>query len=166
MLIPLKPGLLLLLIVTVPSLFAPQSKEQCDARFQKDYLEKVLGKEARCPSSVRGGICFRKNESLIVVRLDSSERVASIFINDPCTGIFGLRKLVDELVPKSKRGDILPQAPTPKPGPSVELGSGCKMTQREEYECLTMEYSELMCQDCAPATVNIVWKDLPPIIHY
>jgi Glyoxalase-like domain len=162
MLIPTKACLLLLLsvAVAVQSLFAAHSKEQCDARFQKDYIEKILGKEVECPSNLRGGICFQKNATLIALRLDSSGRIESIFINDLCAGIFGLRKLVDELVPKSKRGEILPQPSNPKPETSLVLRSGCRMTQREDYECLTMEYSEFMCQGCAPATVNIVWKDL------
>jgi Glyoxalase-like domain len=159
MLIPMKTGLLLLFFVAAQSLFAPQSKEQPDARPQKNSIEKILGKPVECASNVREGICFKKDSSLIVIHLDSSERIESIFISDPCTGIYGLRKLVDELAPKSKRGEILPQPSILKPGTSIALGS-CKMTQREEYESLTIEYSELLCQGCAPATVNIAWKDL------
>jgi hypothetical protein len=159
MLIPLNACLSLLLITAVQSLYVQHAQERCDARPQRDGIEEILGKPVECPSNVKDGVCYRKNESFVILHLESSGRIKSIFISDPCNGIQGVRALVDSLVQKSSRGEIFTKPSIPKPGPPGEVrAGGCEITQREEYECLTMDYRETICQNCAPASVNVVWK--------
>ena len=157
-LITLKTSLSLLLVMAVQSFFVQQSQEGCAARPQKDRIEQTLGKPVECPSEVKEGLCFRKDYSLIVLHLESSGRIESIFISDSCIGIHGLRELVDSLIQKGCRGEILPKPSIAKPGTLVFGSTSCERRYREEYECLTIDYSERVCQNCVPASVNIVWK--------
>jgi len=156
-LITLKTSLSLLLVMAVQSFFVQHSQEGCAGRPQKDSIEKILGEPVECPAQVKEGMCFRKNSSWVVIQLESSGRIESIFISDSCS-MQDVRALVDSLVPKSCRGEILPKPTTPKPGTLIFGNTGCERRYSEEYECLTMDYSEKVCQDCVPSSVNVVWN--------
>ena len=158
MLIALKGGLSLLFVIALHSFFVQESTERCSGRPQMENLQKTLGQPVDCPSHVKEGKCFRKDSSWIVIQLESSGRIESVFISDSCIGIQGVRALVDSLVPKSCRGKVLPKPTIPKRGTVIFGTTSCEKGYSEEYECLTIDYSEELCQNCAPASVNVIWN--------
>ncbi len=58
--------------------------------------------------------------------------------------------IANEIVPKDSRGKLRLTG---------LINSGCYTNYVEDYECLTMEYTEMNgCQDCDFASIKIVWK--------
>jgi hypothetical protein len=143
------PLLLILLLISIQSPSVPQTQEQCIAAPSKKNLEEILGKPDEPP--VEGSIRFRKNGHSVIVKFSSSERAEVLVING-IEGIDNLSKLLNQLVPKSSRGRFL------KPGrPGKVFGPG--KIYVEEYECLTIEYSENYGpQNSMPAAASITWK--------
>jgi len=143
------PVLLITILISVQSPSVLQSQEQCIAAPLKKNLEEILGKPIAAPAE--GPIRFSKNGHLVIVKFSSSERAENLVINGS-NGIDDLNKLLNQLVPKSSRGRFL------KRGPGKRFSRGWTIYV-EEYECLTIEYSEnYVIQNSVPAAASITWK--------
>jgi hypothetical protein len=129
----------------------PQTPEQCITAPSRENLEEILGQPDKAPVGTEGLIRFRKHSHSIIVKFDSSKRAEDLVI-EGSEGIDDLRELLNQLVPKSSRGRFL------------ERGPGKTFRQYwtiyvEEYECLSIEYSENYGpQNSMPAAVRITWK--------
>jgi len=142
--------ILLLIIVLIQPPSVAQSQEECHTAPTRDSLEEILGKPVECVDET-ADVCYRQNN--IRVHFDSSNRAETIFMKDSCLGVAGLTALMNKLVPKDMRGNLLK--------PHVISGSmGCQgRSYVEEYECLNIEYFEGdRCMDCTSGSVKITRK--------
>jgi hypothetical protein len=143
------PLLLIAILISVQSPTVCQTQEHCTTAPLRENLEETLGKPSEAPAE--GFIRFRKNGHPVIVKFSTSER-AEILVIGGNEGIDDLRELLNQLVPKSSRGRFL------------ERRSGKTFRQNwtiyvEEYECLTIEYSEQYAPlNSMPASVEITWK--------
>jgi hypothetical protein len=145
------PLLLISILILVQSPAALQTQEQCTAAPLKENLEEILGKPDGAPVGTEGFIRFMKHSHSVIVKFDSSERAENLIINGS-EGIDDLRELLNQLVPKSSRGRFLERGP----GKTFRRNWTIYV---EEYECLTIEYSEQYAPlNSLPAAVNIKWK--------
>jgi hypothetical protein len=145
------PLLLISILILFQSPAVLRTQEQCTAAPLKENLEEILGKPDETPVGAEGLIRFRKHSHSVVVKFDSSERTENLIINGS-EGIDDLRELLNQLVPKSSRGRFLERGP----GKTFRRNWTIYV---EEYECLTIEYSEQYGPlNSVPAAVNITWK--------
>jgi hypothetical protein len=143
------PILLLTMILTQsPSL--PRSQDQCQAAPSRNTLVEILGKPVESVERIEQ-VTFRKNSISVSAHFDSSNRAETIFMSDSCRGIHGLTELMNKLVPKYDRGKMVER-------PIRSDSTICYRTYVEQYECLTIEYSEEMCMNCSHAGAKIKWK--------
>jgi hypothetical protein len=142
------PLLLISILTSVQSPAVPQT--QCTTAPLRENLEEILGQPDEAPVGTEGLIRFRKHSHSVIVKFSSSERAEVLVINGS-EGIDDLRELLNQLVPKSSRGRFLER------GPGKTFRRNWKIYV-EEYECLTIEYSEQLNLNSAPAAVSITWK--------
>jgi hypothetical protein len=140
--------ILLLIIVLMQSASVPQPQEQCHEAPSRNRLEEIWGKPVECVFGT-DHVCFRKNGISFSAHFDSSNRAETIFM---LSDISQPTKLIDRLVPKDDRGRCL------KCQGQISLSMSCHKTNVEEYQCLTIEYSEESCADLNLVTVKIKWK--------
>lgn len=149
------PLLLISILVSVQSPIVCQTREKCTTAPLRENLEKILGKPVEAPAE--GPIRYY-NGHYVTVKFSASE-TAEILVINGSEGIDDLHKLLNQLVPKSSRGRFIERGPG-----KIERGPGKTFRQNwkiyvEEYECLTIEYSEkLCCLNSVPAAVRITWK--------
>jgi hypothetical protein len=124
--------------------------ETC-ARLTRAAIEQRFGKPVKCGKRPEDAECFGPGLEPMKVQFDSSGVVVKLEIRTGCNGLQSLAKLLDELVPKSARGKDLQQPKKFPPG-------SCAVVSQEEYECVTITYSQELCMDCAPASIQVVWK--------
>jgi hypothetical protein len=125
----------------------PQPKQQCHEAPSRNRLEEIWGTPVECVF-VFGTeyLCFRKIGISFSVHFDSSNRAETILM---LSDVSELTKSIDRVVPKDDRGKCL----------QCEIsGSSCHKTYVEQYECLTIEYSDESCADLNLATVKIKWR--------
>jgi hypothetical protein len=108
-----------------------------------------LGKPVECVGGKKH-TCFLKNSIFIRVLFDSSNRAETIFAVDPCGLVRGPTELIDRLVPKDGRGKLL-KAP-------IHVSTSGGESYVEEYECVTIQYSENNSMNCPNGRVDIKWK--------
>jgi len=141
--------ILLLIIVPTELLSVHQSEEGCRMAPSRSAFEEILGKPVECVGGTKH-TCFRKDSISIRVLFDSFNRAETILVSEVCSGVRGPTELINRLVPKDGRGKLL-KAP-------IHDSTSCSKSYVEEYECLTIQYSENNCMNCPTAGVDIKWK--------
>lgn len=145
------PLLLISILISVQSPAVPQTQEQCTPAPLRENLEEILGQPDKAPVGTEGLIRFEKHSHSVIVKFDSSQRAENLSI-DGREGIDDLTQLLNQLVPRSSRGSFLER----RPGKTLRQNWTIYV---EEYECLTIEYSEqYCCLNSMPTAVRITWK--------
>ena len=147
-----KIRLLVLLIVFVQLVSEAQSQEKCIAAPSKISLEEILGKPVEGPTGPEGRVWFRKSERSVTVKFSSFDSAENLIISYGDGGIEGLTELLNQLVPKSSRGKFL------RRGPGKSFRQNWQI-YTEEYECLTIEFSQQYAPlNSMPAVIEVKWK--------
>jgi hypothetical protein len=121
------------------------------ARLTRASIEQRFGKPVNCAKHSEGFECFGPGVEPIKVQFDSSDVVIRLELSTSCIGLQRLTKLFDEIFPKNARGDHLKASNTSSRG-------SCQIGSQEESGCVTITYFQELCMDCAPASIQVVWK--------
>ena len=144
---------LLSLIVGILFLPAPLSSripKKC-VNVTREKLQEKFGKPFKCSKAPKDVECFGRESEPLKVQFNSSDVVTRLDMSTICSGLSSLKKRLDEIVPKDARGDRRQQF-------QKSLTGSCHMVSEEEYECLTITYSQELCMGCAPASIKVIWK--------
>lgn len=138
---------LLMLSVLVPS--TALTPKKCTALNKADIDEK-LGHPVPCSSEIKDYECFGDRDYFLQLEIDESGRVKSMTIRHDCNGVWSLKRKLEKILPEKSRGKLV-QKTEPNWG-------SCEVKYTEKYECLTIDYFEIVCTGCAPASVTLTWK--------
>ena len=157
---PFFATLVLAATVFLPTTSSSSAKPKC-VMLTRASIEEKFGKPVKCLKEVKDIECFGHERGPVSVQFNSSGLAEKIWISTSCNGLWSLGKILDEKIPKNTRGKYrrrLEGAATSREGDGVVVTPGCKSVFREEYECLTIEYSQINCMGCAPALITVTWK--------
>ena len=152
----MKLRLVNILLLTIALLHTPASSVSAGSYYERPSppsrraVEAVLGQPVECPPRVGEGVCYKQDDILVLVRFNSVNVADSVSLITSCVGIQSLNKFADRIVPADVRGKHLRRVEKSRP-------SDCEKRYAEEYEHLTMECAERLCQDCSPAAIKISW---------
>ena len=147
---------LLFVSAFVPPVQTPNAEKRCPLLTRAE-VEKKLGKPVRCHGEItvpgKPEIkyeCFGDPEYNILLQTDENDVVKRMTIHHSCNGVWSLKKKIDEILPEKARGELL-QNTEPTLGRCVAKSS-------QKFECLKIEYWEIMCQGCSPASATLTWN--------
>ena len=144
---------LFLLIVVVSASLASESTiyplNDCKAP-SKLQIEESLGQPEPCPSDSEDALCFRADWASVTARFDASGHATSVIIST-AAGLRVVVRVLDQLVPEQNRGRFLRR---------IEKTDrlACHRVYVDEYEYLSIEYSEERCVSLIPAAIKIIWN--------
>ena len=116
-------------------------------------VEEKFGKPVKCRQENKNEECFSRNEVYASLKLqfDESGVVKKIEYYTGCSGVQGLKRELEQIVPVKDRGKYIKHS-------DLGVRWSCQSVSEEEYECVKIKYSQENCMNCVPASVIVVWK--------
>ena len=140
---------------------APASplKKQC-VMITKAKIEGKIGPRVKCFNERKEILHFGNKEEMVCfgnsleptrVQFDSSGVATHIWLRTSCIGVHGLKRRLNQIVPEKARGKFRHRTET-----TAQVS--CEAVFEEEYDCVSIKYSEERCRGCAPASITVTWK--------
>ena len=129
--------------------FTQAGPKKCDALRREKMIE-LLGQPGKCHKPEKNVECFGSQSGLYAVQFNDSGLVEQIRMFNGCSGVDWLTKDLDRMAPEKLRGKLLKKT-------DWTTGS-CEASKEEEYECVSINYTQQNCMGCVPASITIVWK--------
>ena len=136
---------------------APDSSNQSHGRrLTKQRVESLLGK--RCPDIIRreGQYCYATSDPDVIafVEFNEADEVEKLSLSACLMRIEHLDTIALKIVPENFRGKHIDRIAKSKP-------TGCFTSYKEDYERVTVSYSESGCTNCNHPRLTITWKRQP-----
>lgn len=145
--------LLILVALVSPGSVAPvNASGECKAPSTR-RVKDVLDEPVECPKGSAGGVCFKNKSAFVIARFSAKGFAESLFFSTSA-GMFSVSGFMKKIVTDKYRGWFSQR---------IEMSEryACKSVYLEEYECLSIEYSQENCMGSMPATIKVVWKEWP-----
>jgi len=148
--------LVLLLVLGLLTGASDSSNQSHGRELTKQRVESLLGK--RCPNIIRreGQHCYLTSDPDVIafVQFNEADEVEELSLSACLMRIERLDMIASKIVPENSRGKHIGGIAKGKP-------NGCFTSYRQEYERLTVSYSESGCTNCNHPRVIITWKRQP-----